>query len=488
MATASKPDALKGHHVIKMPDIGEGIAEVELIGWKVEVGGSVAEDQVIAEVMTDKAMVEIPSPVAGTVLRLGGQPGEMMAVGSELIRLEVDGPGNVAASAAPEQAAGRAEPAAPVSAPTAAHAPPAPAAESAPIPAATEPAASLITARAAPAAGTGSPANTVPAHRPDSAAPSGASARGPATRIALAAGEAPLASPAVRRRAWDLGVELRYVTPTGPGGRIVQADLEAYLAAREREAQAGLPAGAAVGMATGGYLPRSGEQQVPVIGLRRKIAQKMQQAWAFIPHITYVEEVDVTEIERLRATFNARFGEARGKLTLLPLLARALVLALREFPQMNARFDDSANLVTRFEAVHLGIATQSEAGLSVPVIAHAEALDPWQTAAEIARLAAAVRSGQATREELSGSTITITSLGPLGGVVSTPIINHPEVAIIGVNRIIERPMLHEGQISARKLMNLSSSFDHRLVDGMEAAGFIQSIRRRLETPALLFVE
>ncbi|TWT17811.1 2-oxo acid dehydrogenase subunit E2 [Luteimonas marina] len=438
-----------GHHVIKMPDIGEGIAEVELIAWKVEVGGPVAEDQVVAEVMTDKAMVEIPSPVAGTVVSLGGQPGEMMAVGSELIRLEVEGAGNAAEAAAPAKP----EPA------------PAAKAEAAP----PEPAKPAAPAKSDPA-----PA-AMPA--PDTVAQRGAITSPPA----LAADEAPLASPAVRRRAWDLGIELRYVPATGPGGRILQADLDAYV-------EAGGKTKAIGGGGGSGYARRSGQQQIPVMGLRRKIAQKMQTSWSNIPHITYVEEIDVTEVEALRAKLNERWGKQRGKLTLLPLLARALVLALREFPQMNARYDDEANVITRFEGVQLGIATQSEVGLSVPVVAHAESLDLWQTAAEIARLAAAVRAGKATREELSGSTITISSLGPIGGIASTPIINHPEVAIVGVNRIIERPMLREGQVVARKLMNLSSSFDHRIVDGMEAAEFVQAIRRGLETPALMFLE
>ncbi len=444
-----------GHHVIKMPDIGEGIAEVELITWKVEVGGPVAEDQVVAEVMTDKAMVEIPSPVAGTVVSLGGKPGQMMAVGSELIRLEVEGAGNASAASAPAAAA----PAEPVAAPKAAAPAPAAAAEAAPV--------------AAPAKAAAAPA-PAPAAKQD--------ARGAVTNGVLNAGEAPLASPAVRRRAWDLGIELRYVPATGPGGRILQADLDAYAAAGGKAQPVGGSAGGS------SYARRTGEQQVPIMGLRRKIAQKMQQSWSTIPHITYVEEIDVTEVEALRAKLNERWAKERGKLTLLPLLARAVVLAARDFPQMNARFDDQANIVTRYEGVQLGIATQSEVGLSVPVVAHAESLDLWQTAAEIARLASAVRVGKATREELSGSTITISSLGAVGGVVSTPIINHPEVAIVGVNRIIERPMFREGQVVARKLMNLSSSFDHRIVDGMDAAEFVQAIRTRLETPALLFVE
>ena len=300
------------------------------------------------------------------------------------------------------------------------------------------------------------------------------------TPIPRFTGEAPLASPAVRRRAWDLGIELRFVPPSGPGGRVMHADLDAYVA-RGGQAQP-------MGGGSSGYARRSGEEQIPVMGLRRRIAQKMQDSWRRIPHITYVEEIDVTEVEALRGKLNAKWGKARGKLTFLPFLARAMVLALRDFPQMNARYDDEANVITRHNGVQLGIATQSDSGLSVPVVAHAESLDLWQTAAEIARLAAAVRAGKATREELSGSTITITSLGPIGGIMSTPIINHPEVAIVGVNRMIERPCIRNGLVEARKLMNLSSSFDHRVVDGMESAEFVQAIHALLENPALLFVE
>lgn len=449
-----------GQHVIKMPDIGEGIAEVEVIAWKVAVGDSVSEDQVVAEVMTDKAMVEIPSPVAGTVLSLGGAPGEMMAVGSELIRLEVEGAGNVAGGAG----IGNRESGLVKAGVAAADAAPAQAVQTVP---------ETSQAKPVPAPASVAPASTTP-HSP---LPIPGSAP---TRGTLQPGERPLASPAVRRRAWDLGVELRYVPPTGAGGRITHADLDAY-AASGGQTRSG-------GNSGSGYARRGGETQIPVIGLRRRIAQKMQDSWTRIPHITYVEEIDVTEVEALRATLNTRHGAERGKLTLLPFLARAIVLALRDFPQMNARFDDEANIVTRYGGVQLGIATQSEVGLSVPVVAHAEALDLWQTAAEIARLANAVRTGKATREELSGSTITISSLGPIGGIASTPIINHPEVAIVGVNRIIERPCFRGGHVVARKLMNLSSSFDHRIVDGMEAAEFVQAIRALLENPTLLFVE
>ncbi|MFC4446586.1 dihydrolipoamide acetyltransferase family protein, partial [Castellaniella denitrificans] len=293
-------------------------------------------------------------------------------------------------------------------------------------------------------------------------------------------GQRPLASPAVRRRAWDLGITLQYVPGTGPAGRITHGDLDAWLA-RDRNATSNRTTGTL-------YASHDEEIQVPVIGLRRKIAQKMQESKRRIPHFTYVEEIDVTELESLRARLNALHSAERGKLTLLPFLARAMVLALREFPQINARYDDDAGVVTQYGAVHLGVAAQTPSGLMVPVLHHAETLDLWSCAAEVARLAEAARQGKAARDELSGSTITLTSLGALGGIVSTPVINHPEVAIVGVNRVVERPVFQEGRVVARKLMNLSSSFDHRVVDGMHAAEFIQCIRRYLECPALLFVE
>ncbi|WP_119965605.1 dihydrolipoamide acetyltransferase family protein [Simplicispira lacusdiani] len=426
-----------GIYAIRVPDIGEGIAEVELVAWHVQPGDMVAEDQPIADVMTDKATVEIPSPVAGKVLALGSAVGQSIAVGSELVRLEVEGEGNLKQNPAP--ATVQQAPAAPIS--VASEAPPAP------------------TPVVAPAAA-----------RP-TAAPR-------AAVVPRTADERPLASPAVRRRALDLGVELRYVHGSGPAGRIGHDDLDAYLAG----------GGQAAAQGASPYVERHGEEQIPVIGLRRKIAQKMQEAKRRIPHFSYVEEVDVTELEALRQQLNKLHGATRGKLTLLPFLARAMVLALRDFPQINARFDDEAGVVTRHAAVHLGVATQTDGGLMVPVLRHAEALDLWACAAGIARVAEGARSGKAPREELTGSTITLTSLGALGGIASTPVINHPEVAIVGVNRMVERPMFRNGQVVARQLMNLSSSFDHRVVDGMDAAQFIQAMRALLETPALLFVE
>ncbi len=430
-----------GIHVIKMPDIGEGIAEVELVEWHVKEGDAVVEDQVLADVMTDKATVEIPSPVHGKVIALGGKVGEVMAVGSELIRLEVEGAGNVAEGAAPAKERAPAPAAAPKAAPA-----PAPVPKPAPAP--------------------------VPTPAPKPAPPPIAA---PVAR--RAPGEKPIASPAVRRRAWELGIELQFVPGSGPAGRIMHEDLDAYLAR----------GGAAV---THGarYVERNDEQQIQVIGLRRRIAEKMQEAKRRIPHFTYVEEIDVTDLEALRGKLNDAYAKERGKLTLLPFLMRAIVLALHEYPMVNARFDDDAGVVTRYGAVHLGIATQTDAGLMVPVVRHAEARDLWSSAVEIARLAEAARAAKATRDELTGSTITITSLGALGGIVTTPVINYPEVAIVGVGRIVERPVIRDGAIVARKLMNLSSSFDHRVVDGAHAAEFVQKMRGYLETPATMFVE
>jgi 2-oxoisovalerate dehydrogenase E2 component (dihydrolipoyl transacylase) len=419
-------------HTIKMPDIGEGIAEVELAAWHVSVGDTVAEDQVLADVMTDKATVEIPSPVAGRVAWLGGEPGQVFAVGAALIRIETTG-----------------------------------AAQTAPRAAAPTPVASPVPPRAVAA--------------------EAASATTPITVPAPPAGERPIASPSVRRRAWELGIDLRHVRASGTAGRIVHADLDAYV--KQHPAAPGAPTAAplATAMPAAG-VPRDGVETIPVIGLRRKIALRMQEAKRRIPHFAYVEEVDVTELEALRAALNDRHAATRGKLTLLPFLMRAIAVAVVEHPQVNALFDDEKGVLTRHAAVHIGIATQTEVGLMVPVVRHAEALSLWQSAAEVARLAAAARAGSITRGELSGSTITITSLGPLGGIVTTPIINAPEVAIVGVNRIVERPMIRGGLVVPRQLMNLSSSFDHRVVDGQVAALFVQALRRLLEAPATLFVD
>ncbi|WP_342116807.1 dihydrolipoamide acetyltransferase family protein [Pseudoduganella sp. OTU4001] len=459
-----------GIHVIKMPDIGEGIAEVELVMWHVKVGDAVSEDMILADVMTDKATIEIPSPVHGTVAMLGGEAGQVMAVGADLIHIEVEGEGNLKAGAAlassPKAAPHTGGGASATSSAAPGAAPSAPAAS-------------------APAAGVAAAHGSLPAHggHGGHAGNGGHGAHATpapvAARVARAPGERPLASPAVRKRAWDMGVELQYVHGSGPAGRILHEDLDAYVA---RSVQGGTSA------APAGYRESHTEQTIPLIGLRRKIAQKMQESKRRIPHFSYVEEIDVTELEILRTRLNEQWGKERGKLTVLPLLARALVIALRQFPQMNARFDDDAGFVTQYGAVHLGVATQTDSGLMVSVVRHAEARDMWSCAAEIGRLADAARTGKATRDELSGSTITISSLGALGGIVTTPVINHPEVAIIGVNKIVERPVVRQGGLVVRKIMNLSSSFDHRVVDGMHAAQFVQAIRTLLECPAMLFVE
>ena len=458
-----------GIHVIKMPDLGEGIAEVEVVAWHVKPGDTVKEDQVLADVMTDKATVEIPSPVNGTVTLLGGNLGEAMAVGAELIRLEVEGAGNYKG----DTTAARQQMATPAPAATAGST--AGTAEEFPPITVAQPETVVTNVTSAE---TAAPAQAAPT-RP--AAPSytqgGAQTAAPGHH-GRAPGEKPLAAPAVRQRAWDMGIELQYVTGSGPAGRISHADLDAFVARGQQKTAEG----------DRRYAPLEGEQAMPLIGMRRKIAEKMAEAKRRIPHFTYVEEIDVTELEALRVQLNARYAGQRPKLTLLPLIMRAVVLAIRKYPSVNARFDDDANIVTTYNPVHLGIAAQTDAGLMVPVVRNAEARDPWSAAAEVARLADAARNGKALREELTGSTITITSLGALGGIVTTPVINRPEVAIVGVNRIIDRPVIKDGAMVARKLMNLSSSFDHRVIDGMVAAEFVQTIRSYLECPATLFVE
>ena len=478
-----------GTHVIKMPDIGEGIAQVELVEWFVKVGDSVTEDQVVADVMTDKATVEIPSPVSGTVISLGGAPGDVMAVGSDLIRIAVVGEAGVSAPVPPAAAS-----------PAAAHA----GDSHIPSPSISEP--GELWEQGLPAKGPEQPVQNVQmlsqsATAPDSnhsltatvdnSTPQASRAEPAPTKPAgvdrappepvpsgndLGSGRA-LAAPAVRKRATDLGIDLHSLHGSGPDGQILHADLDARL-------QTATTARCAPEHATG----RSGEQQIPVIGMRRKIAERMQDSKRRVAHFSYVEEIDVTAVEALRVELNQRWGEQRGRLTLLPLLVRALVVAVREFPQINARYDDEALVITRHAAVHLGIATQSDNGLMVPVLRHAESADLWGNATQIQRLADSARRGKATREELSGSTLTLSSLGALGGIVSTPVVNTPEVAIVGVNRIVERPAVIDGQIVIRKMMNLSSSFDHRVVDGMDAARFIQAVRRLLEQPSLLFID
>lgn len=442
-----------GTYVIKMPDIGEGIAEVELVQWHVKPGDVVAEEQTLADVMTDKANVEIPSHVAGKVVSLNGKPGDVIAVGTEIIRLEVEGKGNVVESEigprpkAAEAAAGVTKPAAPATKP----APPTPPPKPAPALHAVPP-----------------PSSPRTLQRSDGPGPNS---------------DKTLAAPAVRRRARELGVDLAHVRGTGPEGRITHADLEAGRSSGS-SLRFSVPSGGKFAPGT----QRTDEETVPVIGLRRKIAEKMQEAKRRIPHFAYVEEVDVTALEDVREQLNKRYRSERGHLTMLPFLMHAIARTLPEFPEINARYDDDAGTLTKYGAVHIGIATQTPGGLMVPVVRNAEARDLWSCAAEVARLAEAARTGKAAREELSGSTITITSLGPLGGIVTTPVINWPEVAIVGVNKIVERPVVRDGAIVVRKIMNLSSSFDHRIVDGLRAATFVQGLRAYLEAPATLFIE
>jgi 2-oxoisovalerate dehydrogenase E2 component (dihydrolipoyl transacylase) len=431
--------------VIRMPDIGEGIAEVEIVEWKVKVGDSVAEDQTLCDVMTDKAAVEVPSPVAGRVIELGGEVGQVMAVGSVLIRIESGGGGDSTSEVAPAPAAAAA------------------AAASKPLP----------TPAAAPP-----PSPDVPTPPPPTAARTPAAAP-PAQMPAASKSTQPgaLAAPAVRERARTLGIDLLRLKGSGPDGRIVHADLDAAAARSTTQT----PAAA----------PTDGTREIKLIGLRRAIAQKMLQSKRSIPHFTYVEEIDVTEMVALREQLNRQYAVARGELSPLALAIRAIVRAVADFPQVNGRFDDEAGVLTLHDAVHLGVATQTDGGLMVPVLRQAQTLNLWDCSEAIAQLAAKARAGKATRDELSGSTLTVTSLGKLGGIVSTPVINHPEVAIVGINRIVARPMvrdLRDGTVQIRQMMNLSSSFDHRVVDGAVAAAYIQRVRQLLETPATLFID
>ncbi len=421
-------------YVFKLPDIGEGIAESEIATWRVEIGEVVSEDQPLVDMLTDKAAVEIPSPVAGRVVERLGNAGDKVAVGAPLIVIETEA--EAAVSTAPAVAA---------------------------------PAAAAIAAvRTTTPVAT---ATTAPA-RPD--------------------GEKPQTSPAVRKRARELGVDIEAVPGSGPRGRITREDLETFVEAVAAPAPVPVSAAApAARAAVAAPAPQYGDDEVEtvkVIGLRRKIAEAMQRSKQRIPHFAYVEEVDVTELEALRVRLNTLHGKTRGKLTVLPFLMQALIKLRPDFPQINATYDDEAGVVSRYAASNIGIATQTPNGLVVPVVRHAERLDLWSSAGEIRRLADAARTGKAKREELSGSSITITSLGPMGGIVSTPVINAPEVAIIGVNKMVERPMIRNGIVVPRLMMNLSSSFDHRIVDGWDAAEFIQAIKGLLEHPATLFID
>lgn len=434
---------------MKLPDVGEGVAEAELVEWLVAVGDEVTPDSALAEVLTDKATVEVSCPVSGVVTELHGEPGDVLSVGSDLVEIDTggDAPPADAGTDADADADAEVEPDAEADAAGDLLDPPVPPAD-------------------APDRNSES-ASDVPAPPP---APSGR----PAGRRASAA-------PAVRRRARELGVDLGSVSGSGPGGRVVHADLDRLIA--------GGPGGRHNAESTVGTEGGDVGHPEPVRGIRRRIAERLTAAWTEIPHITYVESVDVTELERLRAELNRR-GEQHDstRLTMLPFIAVAISIACSEQPTINAHYDHDEQVLTRFNGVHIGIATQTDGGLLVPVVRHAESRRLRDLAAEIVRVTEAARDGSATRDELSGSTISITSLGAIGGVTTTPILNAPEVAIVGVNKIETRPVWQGDRFDPRQVLNLSSSFDHRMVDGWDAAMFVQRIKALLETPALLFVD
>ncbi|MBB4641871.1 dihydrolipoamide acetyltransferase family protein [Rhizorhapis suberifaciens] len=404
--------------IFNLPDIGEGIAEAEIVGWRVAVGDAVVEDQPVADLMTDKATVEMESPVNGRVIALGGNVGDQLAIGSMLVEIEIEQGEESKAEASEFQAD-----------------------EETQLPSSNE---NGETEREKDGENLGRNSGKI------------------------------LASPAVRARAKALGIDLALIHPQGE--RIRHADLDAYLLYNNGK-----------GYRAPGASGTRPDEEIKIAGLRRKIAENMAASKRHIPHFTYVEEIDVTALENMREDLNSGRSE-RPKLTLLPFLIVALCKAVPDFPMVNATYDDEAGVVTRHGAVHLGMATQTSSGLMVPVIRNAQNLSIWQLAIDISKLSASARSGKLSREALSGSTLTLTSLGPLGGVVSTPVINRPEVAIVGVNRIVERPVIRDGEIVAAKLMNLSTSCDHRVVDGWDAASFIQRVKQLLETPVLLFAE
>ncbi|MGF7168533.1 2-oxoisovalerate dehydrogenase E2 component (dihydrolipoyl transacylase) [Sphingobium xanthum] len=431
-----------GRYLFRLPDVGEGVTEAEIVAWHVKPGDKIREDDNLADVMTDKATVEMTSPVDGTVTAVHGDVGAMLAVGAVLVELEVEGEGNAASAPLPPAGGDGGGP-------------------------------DIVQAQPEPAPSKPSPSPSRK-REGDEVASTRKSVALPRVDIPIGRKEA-FAAPATRRRAHELGIPLQFVPGTGPGGRILPSDLDDFIAA------------GGMTRAPGGLAVRTGGEEIKIVGLRRRIAEKMQEAKRRIPHIAYVEEVDVTELEALRVAMNAKPAEGQPKLTLLPFLIRALVRALPDFPEVNARFDDDAGVLHTSEGVHVGIATQTPGGLMVPVVRHAEAMSLAELAREITRLSVAARDGSAKREELSGSTITITSLGPLGGIATTPVINHPEVAIIGPNKIVEKPVVQGPFVGVRKVMNISSSFDHRIVDGYDAALFIQELKRLIEHPALIFM-
>ena len=434
-------------YIFKMPDLGEGTVQAEVVAWHIKVGDAVREDQVMAEVMTDKAAVEVPSPVNGRIVSLHGQPGDMVRVGAEFVVFETEVADTATTGEVPQLA-----PAA---------APPAPA----PTPV-VQPAAVV---QASPVAKPAAAMEVAPAVR-----------AGEVLRNPVETSQRIKASPATRRRAREAGLDLGTVQGSGPSGRITRQDIEAAV---NGTATAPAPTGAVAAVAG----PRTAVQEIKVIGVRRLIAQRMTEAKRTIPHFSYVEEVDVTELESLRSHLNSKQPKGATPLTYLPFLGAALVRVLERFPQCNALYDAERGVLMRHSGVHLGVATQTPDGLKVPVVRHAEALSLWGLSEEIRRVSEAAKAGKATSKELTGSTITITSLGKLGGIVSTPIINAPEMAIVGVNKAIDRPVVLDGVITVRRMMNLSSSFDHRFVDGYDAAAMIQALKDLLEHPATIFI-
>jgi 2-oxoisovalerate dehydrogenase E2 component (dihydrolipoyl transacylase) len=515
-------------YVFKLPDLGEGTVEAEIVAWHVKPGDTVSEEDVIVEVMTEKAAVEVPAPVSGRVISTTGTPGDMVPVGAELIVFETDA-GAAAAAPAPGKSDAPA-----TSGSAASRGPQAASGQSTAGQAASGQAASGQAAVAAAAqpgsnkAGAGSGGSGasaggygmlgsargegVGASAARTGAASAASAPGSGgggtdaksrTSTASAASEQPAAagrngtgnghahperpgrvatSPAIRRRAHEAGVDLSQLAGSGPNGRILREDFEAFVSSRHgpklirsRPVEERVP-------------PEPATEEIKVIGLRRVIAQRMSEAKRNIPHFAYVEEVDISELESLRSHLNSKLEQGEPALTYLPFIVSALVRVLRDFPQCNALYDSERGVIIRHRAVHVGVATQTPDGLKVPVIRDAQSLSLWDLAAQMRRVTEAARTNKATREQLSGSTITVTSLGKLGGIASTPIINAPEVSIIGVNRAVERPMVYEGAIAIRRMMNLSSSFDHRFVDGHDAAAMIQALKERIEHPATIFID
>ena len=426
-----------GTFAFKLPDIGEGVVEGEVVEWMVSVGDTVKEDDPILSVMTDKATVEIPAPCDGTVSKIIGEAGDILPVGVVCIEFDVDGDGNASASdeaPAKEEVESKPEPTPePIATPE-----PAPQPEAAPV-----------------------------------------SVAGPV--VERAPGTKPLASPAVRQRARSAGVDLYHVAGSGPAGRITHADLDVHLSGGASRASSSMPIGGSARVA------KTGTEDIKVIGLRRKIADSMMASYSTIAHFSYFEEVDVTELEALRQHLNATRPEGAPKLTYLPFIMLALVKGLGQRPECNALYDDEAGVVTRHQGVHLGIATQTDRGLYVPVVKHVEAMDIWSAAAEMGRVTQATRDGKAGAEDLSGSTFTITSLGRMGGLGATPIINKPEVGILGVHNAKDRAVVIDGRIEVRRIMNLSSSWDHRVVDGHDGASLVQLLKSMLEHPATIFM-